>query len=90
MARWPDAQVTVTGETREYVHVADSGHRATYRFCPTCGSTVAYGIERWPGVTAIPIGAFADPGFPSPRFSVYEERRHPWTVVLGDDVRHFD
>jgi hypothetical protein len=49
---------------------------------------LAYVIEGWPGVTAIPLGAFADPAFPPPRFSVYEHRKHAWTVVLGDDVEH--
>lgn len=87
-ARWPDASVTISGESTSWTRVADSGHRATYRFCPTCGSTVAYVIEGWPGVTAIPVGAFADPTFPAPRFSVYEHRRHPWTVVLGGAVEH--
>ena len=31
-------------------------------------------IEGWPGVTAVPLGAFADPQFPAPKFSVYEHR----------------
>ncbi|MBL8894846.1 MAG: GFA family protein [Rhizobiales bacterium] len=89
-ARWPDEQVTVTGKASAsiWVRTADSGHRVTYRFCPDCGSTVAYVIEGWPGVTAIPIGAFADPDFPAPRFSVYENSKHRWTVVLGDEVEH--
>jgi len=29
----------------------------------------------------MPVGAFAEPGFPPPSFSVYEERMHPWVVV---------
>jgi hypothetical protein len=87
-ARWPDAQVTVVGEAKTWERVADSGHRATYSFCPECGSTVAYVIEGWPGLTAVPLGAFADPSFPAPTFSVYEHRKHAWTVVLGEDVEH--
>ncbi|MEO1227180.1 MAG: GFA family protein [Pseudomonadota bacterium] len=87
-ARWPDANVTLSGEFSVWERVADSGHRATYRFCPVCGSTVAYVIEGWPGVTAIPVGAFADQSFPAPRFSVYEHRKHAWTEVLGEDVEH--
>ena len=87
-ARWPDDRVVITGEVNEWVRTADSGHRATYRFCPECGSTVAYVVEGWIGVTAVPVGAFADPTFPAPAFSVYEHRKHPWTIVLGDDVRH--
>ena len=87
-ARWPDAQVTVSGKSSTWVRTADSEHKITYRFCPVCGSTVAYVIEGWPGVTAIPLGAFADPSFPAPRFSVYEHRKHVWTTVLGNDVEH--
>jgi len=87
-ARWPDAQVDLSGEFSEWERIADSGHRATYRFCPVCGFTLSYVIEGWPGVTAIPVGAFADPDFPAPRFSVYEHRKHAWTSVLGDDVEH--
>ncbi len=67
---------------------ADSGHKATYSFCPTCGSTVAYVIEGWEGVTAVPVGAFADPDFPAPKFSVYEHRKHVWAEVAGEDVNH--
>ena len=88
-ARWPDAQVTLAGRSKTWERVADSGHKATYQFCPDCGSTVAYVIEGWPGVTAVPVGAFADPGFPAPKFSVYEQRKHPWIAVLGEDVKRF-
>jgi hypothetical protein len=80
--------VTVSGEAKIWTRVADSGHRATYRFCPHCGSTIAYAIEGWPGIVAVPVGAFADPDFPAPRFSVYEHRKHPWVAIVADDVEH--
>jgi hypothetical protein len=87
-ARWPEGQVTITGEVKVWERIADSGHRVAYRFCPNCGSTVAYVIEGWPGVVAVPLGAFADPTFPPPRFSVYEHRKHDWLAVLGANVEH--
>jgi hypothetical protein len=37
---------------------------------------------------AIPVGAFADPSFPTPSVSVYEERMHGW-VVPPADAEHF-
>ena len=85
-ARWPDDRVTITGEGKTWVRTADSGRHASYRFCPHCGSTVSYVIEAWPGVVAIPLGAFADSSFPSPRFSVYEHRKHNWVALLGDEI----
>jgi hypothetical protein len=42
-----------------------------------------------PGLVAVAVGAFADPGFPPPTVSVYEARRHPW-VVVPEDLEHFD
>ena len=87
-ARWPEDRVTLTGEFRTWDRIADSGHKATYRFCPTCGSTLAYVIEGWPGVIAIPVGNFADPAFPAPKFSVWEHRKHPWADITGDGVDH--
>jgi hypothetical protein len=87
-ARWLDENVTVTGDFSIWERVADSGHRVTYRFCPLCGSTLAYVIEGWPGVTAIPVGAFSDPGFPPPRFSVYENRKHRWVDINAGNIEH--
>jgi hypothetical protein len=89
-ARWPDAQVRLTGAFRDWSRIGDSGGRATYRFCPECGSTVAYVVDGMPGLTAIPVGAFADPHFPAPGFSVYEERKHEWVTITGDGVEHID
>ena len=87
-ARWPDAQVKIVGDYKTWQRIADSGARVTYRFCPNCGSTLAYVIQNWPGVTAIPVGAFADPKFPPPQHSVYENRQHAWAQIGGELVQH--
>jgi len=87
-ARWPDAQVEITGQSKIWERLGDSGGRGTFRFCPVCGSTVTYVIDSMPGLTAVAVGAFADPSFPPPKYSVYENRRHPWVFVVGEDVEH--
>lgn len=89
-ARFPSSCVTVTGAARVFQRTGASGGRASYRFCPECGSTVVYENEGMEGMVAIPLGAFADPGFPAPRFSVHENRRHHWVEIGGDDVEHDD
>lgn len=89
-ARFPADHVTITGESRIWTRTADSGRTIDYAFCPTCGSTVFYSGGNFPDLVAIPLGAFADPGFPAPRFSVWERRKHWWAAVLGDDVEHSD
>jgi hypothetical protein len=37
---------------------------------------------------AIPLGAFDSPYFLIPRHSVWEERKHGWVAILGDEVEH--
>lgn len=58
-----------------------------FNFCPTGGATVYYTIEGAEGCIGIPVGAFAEPAFPGPTFSVYEERMHSW-VQMPKDIEH--
>lgn len=49
-----------------------------------------YEIDKMPGLVAVPVGAFGDPGFPAPKVAVYEARRHPWAIMPGLEVEHHD
>jgi hypothetical protein len=88
-ARFPADAVRIEGESCEYVRTGEEGGVARFHFCPTCGATVYYQIDGVPGFVSIPIGAFADPHFPQPLVSVYEQRRHAW-VGLPDEMEHID
>jgi hypothetical protein len=88
-ARFPAASVSTSGESREYVRVGDAGGKAHFQFCPICGSTVFYTFAGNSEHIALPVGAFADPTFPAPGLSVYEERMHSW-VRLPENIEHFD
>ena len=89
-ARWPAEQVSIEGRSNTFVKRADSGNPATFHFCPECGSDVYYSIEgKFDGLIAIPLGAFDDPYFGSPAFSVWEQRKHAWLEITGD-VEHSD
>jgi len=86
-ARFDAEAVEVHGRASEYVrHADEDGEARVYRFCPDCGSTVFYTFERSPELVAIPVGAFADPGFPPPTRSVYGSRKHDW-VALPATIR---
>lgn len=87
-ARFPRDQVSVSGHSTEFVLAGDSGSRARFHFCPHCGATVWYEPEALPDILMIPVGAFADPGFPAPTVSVYEERMHGWVVAPPDAEHH--
>jgi hypothetical protein len=77
-ARFHSAGLKVTGASTEFVRVGDEGTKFTFCFCPNCGATVYFTAEGRDDVVAIPVGAFADPFFPSPTVSVYEHRKHAW------------
>lgn len=92
-ARWPRSDVRISGGSKTFVKVADSGNRATFHFCPDCGSDVYYEIDgkfddKFNDLIAIPLGAFDDPFFLTPNFSVWESRKHDWLEILGDEIEH--
>ena len=88
-ARFPVENVRMDGRATEYLRISDAGEERRFYFCPECGATVYYVSPDFPGVVAVPIGAFGHPGFPPPRISVWEARRHPW-VAVPEGAEHHD
>jgi hypothetical protein len=82
-ARFPRERVTIEGAAAQWTRLGDSGQPCTFNFCAVCASTVYWENSGPPPVVAVAVGAFADPGFPPPRVSVYEERSHPWALEAG-------
>ncbi|NOK19820.1 GFA family protein [Corallococcus carmarthensis] len=86
-----EAITAIEGRSKTFTRKGDeSGNSAHFHFCPECGSTVYYEFAHDPDVIAITVGAFADPAFPAPVFSVYEERSHSWAVPRGIPMEHMD
>lgn len=88
-ARFPVERVAIEGEAREWTRAGDESGGAVFSFCPRCGSTVHYRSLEDPGVVAIAVGAFADPQFSAPHYSVYEQRKHGWVTISGA-LDHYD
>ena len=89
--RFPFSHAKIEGRSSTFDKVGDSGGRATFHFCPECGSDVYYLIADDPdALIAVPIGAFDDP-FPfTPDYSVYESRKHKWLEIVGEGIDHID
>jgi hypothetical protein len=87
-ARFPRERVRANGEFSEYVRISDEGEPRTYHFCPKCGATLYYVLESAPDVVAVPIGAFGDPNFPTPKISIWESRKHDWVQLPTNIERH--
>jgi hypothetical protein len=88
-ARFPADRVRIEGRSIAYVRISDDGEARTFHFCPECGATVFYRLATVPDAIAVPVGAFADPEFPSPTVSIYETRRHSW-LTLPAPMEHYD
>ena len=84
-AHWPEDRVERSGEAASFTRSSEDGYWARMHFCPACGVTVWYEIERRPGIVSIPVGTFADPDFPAPLVEVYGEKRPPWLPKLAAD-----
>ncbi len=83
-ARFPAGSVATAGRSTTFQRVADSGNTITFHFCPDCGATVFWEIDAMPDLVAVAVGAFADPSFPEPRYSVFESTRHRWAMGPGE------
>src|SRR5215475_8120562 len=66
-------QITsVSGPSTQFTRPSAAGRSVTFRFCPTCGSTVYWEAEALPALIAVAVGSFADPTFAAPEHSVWE------------------
>jgi hypothetical protein len=86
-AKFRIAEVTVTGASTTYTRTSDSGSSVEHHFCPTCGTTVFWRSSKYPDDYGVAVGCFADPTFPPPRRSIWEEYKHPW-LGLPDAIEH--
>ena len=87
-ARFPVERTRVIGTARQWRRIGSSGSAAIHHFCDACGLTLFYVLEQQPELIAVAVGAFADPHFPAPAFSVYENRRHSWVAITGEGILH--
>ena len=69
--------VRTRGETKTFVRPIED-RAVINHFCPTCGGTVLWEATKREGQIAIAVGMFADPVFPPPARSIYEDSKHPW------------
>ena len=64
-----------------YRNCASAG--GTFHFCPVCGSTVYYTADADDARIGVKVGCFADPTFPPPLISGFEEYRFPWAMDVA-------
>ena len=78
VAYFDRGSVEIEGEALEFTRPTDAGNSFTTGFCPNCGSTLFASASKYPEIIGITLGSIADPAFPAPARSVYEQSRHHW------------
>jgi hypothetical protein len=84
----PAASITVSGTTKRFDDIGDSGSATHRDFCPECGSTVMQSADAMAGVTMLPLGTLDDPNAVKPAMQIYCDSAIPW-AVLGSGMQSF-
>ena len=83
------SQVRIEGPEKIYTRdVEGTPRKMSFHFCPTCGSSVYWQNELRPDAYGIAVGAFADPDFPPPTLSVWEQSKHS-SINLPEGMQNF-
>ena len=88
-AYYPRGKVKISGQSRTFDRIAESGRSLTNHFCPECGTTVYWSLDMRPDHYGIAIGCFADPTFVGPARAIYLDHKHHW-VEFPEDMPRFD
>ncbi|MGF1756285.1 GFA family protein [Vibrio makurazakiensis] len=88
-ARFSADQVTLNGTTTTFSRIGDAGNEVSYQFCPNCGTTMLLQLSNATEFLVVPLGLFKERDFPTPSFSIYEERAHGW-VRFDCQMEHYE
>jgi hypothetical protein len=80
----PAASITLSGTTKRFDDIGDSGSATHRDFCPECGSTVTQSADVMAGVTMVPLGTLDDPSSVKPAMQIYCDSAIPWAVLAGE------
>ncbi|MEN3383205.1 MAG: hypothetical protein V7608_3249 [Hyphomicrobiales bacterium] len=87
-AFYPADAVAIAGPSKEFSRDGASGGKVHSHFCENCGSTVYWRADALPSMIGVAVGALADPTYPAPVRSVFEQTKHHWVHIDGA-VEHF-
>jgi hypothetical protein len=73
--------ITVTGETRDYRGVADSGNVMHRRFCSVCGTALFSEAEARPHLIFVRAGTLDDPEIARPAATIWTSQAPTWACI---------
>jgi hypothetical protein len=86
----PESDFAVlSGETKAFHYIADSGQPLDRNFCPTCAARLyTSNLGAFPGLVFVQLGALTDPKGIAPKLEMFVKRRLPWVAPL--DLPQFE
>ena len=78
--------LTVTGPTKQFMRLADSGNEVTGVFCPECGVRIYHLLESAPNVASIKPGTLDDTRRLQPELFIWMKSAQSW-VPVPDGVK---
>lgn len=77
----PTEGFEITGETRAYESVADSGSQMRRSFCPTCGTHLFSEAKSRPDVMVVRVGTLDDPEIGAPTSIIWTGSAPSWACL---------
>lgn len=84
----PAEQVTVSGQPKVYVKVAESGNRRAQAFCPTCGTQLYATEPDVPKVMGLRMGCINERAQLKPMVQLWGTSAMPWLADLHRTPMH--
>jgi len=78
---FPSAGLLVTGETSDFVSIADSGNRMHRRFCPICGTHLLSEAEERPHLVFVRAGTLDDREIAKPAANIWTASAPSWACM---------
>jgi hypothetical protein len=78
---FPSAGLSVSGETRDFKSIADSGNTMHRRFCPVCGVHLFSEAEARPHLVFIRAGTLDNPSLARPAATIWAAQAPAWACV---------
>ena len=78
---FPSSGMSISGETRDYVSVADSGNRMHRRFCPSCGTHLFSEAESRPQLIFVRAGSLDDREIARPEAVIWVSEAPSWACM---------
>ena len=71
--------LTMAGASSVWRRAAETGRWIENHFCPTCGTTLYWGLEMRPDHIGVAAGAF-ESQLPEPARAIWTEDQHDWMI----------